>query len=280
MAFYALDRWRLKSILIKDLKVYHEKKSFEFDNHQVFKHVETFKLEVLPGYFEKYYINGINYGSPGGRRDDIIEFSRKSRARLKEYLYRLDYKSCFFTTLTIQKKNDVIITQDDFKRIVANFKNYNLRSSRWSMVVKLEFHKSGFPHLHIFAFNVMGDLFDFKRDITSFWVRACQYVLGDKIDAEIMFDTCSRVDRVYNDVAFFGYIANYTAGDKGGKEYQNTFPQGWKNCRFWYKWNMDAIPKKDTYTVVLSPSNYFELIKKACDDAGLKNQLRQGIIYL
>jgi len=276
--YYAKDRPVLKRQLLNECKKYNEKNSFEFDKTQVFQNSESFKVEILPGYFEKYYINGKNTGSKGGIRSDIHEFSRKSRSRLKEYLIRLDYKSCIFATLTIQNK-DLRIGQDDYRRIIANFKNYNLRSSRWPMVVKLEFHKSGIPHLHIFAFNVLGNIFDFKRDLTNMWLRAVNYVLADKVDIEVMRNTCSRVDRVHNDIAFFGYIANYTSGKKANKEYQNEFPEGWKNVRFWYKWCMDSIPKKDTYTVVLSPSNYFEMIKKACDDAGLDNTLRQGIIY-
>mgnify|MGYP003376033067 CR=1 FL=1 len=126
------------------------------------------------------------WGSPrhrkgGGKRGRVKRFTESSRRRLREVFSQIDQSqvvNTFFGTLTCRP-----ISTPKFGKMFRAYVGRLMRSipGRWSMIWRLEFHKSGAPHVHFMMYwrERSPKLPEMRRRSDLAWAGICAKSHGD-----------------------------------------------------------------------------------------------------
>ena len=178
-------------------------------------------------------------------RGKIRSFSRKSRNALLWRLQTLDFSllksslySAYFVTLTykrswyLQSRNLRIA-----KRDLDVFFNKKLRvflGSDWFSFWKLEFHKSGIPHFHLFL--VVPSLY-FKSEIKALVMNSWVDVVCSDAPEDVKLDMLAAATRVDSTPLDSKIILMIYISKEIGKTFQVNVPSGELPGRFWGIYN-------------------------------------------
>jgi len=182
---------------------------------------------------------------PVGLRKKIKGFSKVAKRNFLWRLQTLNFKmlawcgySAYFITLTYQRnfyfnQRNLKLVKRDLDRFFRQELKRFLGDS-WFSFWKLEFHKSGVPHFHLFL--VASNKFTYKkvkRAVNRAWVKAACFDAPKKVKKS-MFKSSTQV--LYAPLNLRQVLMVYMSKEVG-KEFQVDVPDGELPGRFWGIYN-------------------------------------------
>lgn len=169
----------------------------------------------------------------GGKKGEIIGFSKRSRCELFKLLHSITFKTMTFVTLTYPMKYP-----GDSKEYKANLKEWRRRLERiygnMKAVWRLEFQKRGAPHFHIMYFDV--PFLDIKK-ISAIWYD----IVGSRDEKHLKCGVdLKKVVNSSEQRIIASYMSKYVAKMPDGSENGADNKCG----RWWGKWNIEAESKR------------------------------------
>jgi len=207
----------------------------------------AFKLSRKYSGFDNKFI-------PVGLRKKIFSFSASSKRNFLWRLQTLDFKklacngySAYFVTLTYQR--DFFLRMRNLKlakRDLDRFFRQELKrflGNNWFSFWKLEFHKSGVPHFHLFL--VVSAEFGYKdvmHAVNEAWIKsACFDILNKPISdgflVRVLFSMVKASTQVLSAPLDLSNILMTYVSKEVGKEFQVDVPENQLPGRFWGIYN-------------------------------------------
>lgn len=232
-------------------------------------------------------------------RDQIKEWSKKSRMRMVKTLAQLDYSDWVLTggvlamvTLTLPGEwESVAPTGKHFKNMIKKFEKRWTRSiGPWKNLWKLEFQGRGAAHFHMLTMiPALVDGVRFEQWVSKAWADCVAH--PDPVEYAKHLSAGTGVDysgSSYSDPRRIAlYFLGHSAKTQDGKEYQHIVPELWQAAgagpgRFWgapgFKKAlvMMEISMKDFYTL----ARQLRKLKKSRDwSTGLKRMRGYAVKY-
>lgn len=181
----------------------------------------AFKIskKILSGHNPKYI--------PVGLRNSIVGFSKSAKRNFLWRLQTLDFKAlsksfnAYFVTLTYQRDfflryRDLVLAKRDLHRFFRQELKFFLGND-WFSFWKLEFHRSGVPHFHLFL--VVRSNFkysDVLNAVNNAWIKSACFDASDDV-RRVMKLSSTQV--LYSPLDLFSVLMVYVSKEVG-KEFQ------------------------------------------------------------
>lgn len=190
-------------------------------------------------------------------KQNIVEWSDKSRARMTAALCSLDYRPLFEhadrlpALITLTYPGDWLTVVPDAatakKHLHALRKRYERKFGVPLVAIwRQEYQRRSAPHFHIFCAPPTGQ--KFREWLSQAWAEIVAHPDPNEFEKHLKAGTGVDYEkglRSYDPKRVAIYFAKHNSPNKGSKEYQNKPPKEWVEAgsvgRFWGYWGLKPL---------------------------------------